>query len=517
MDITKKESRANLAELIKSTENEQRKANSLKQTEIFSDRLYQYVIEELRRHFSAETVQEMPIVSFINFPRRIVKNTSSVYKSEPTRAFVGVSDDQAEKLALIYQDAEADNKMKRANEFFNLQDQTHLMIVPKNGKLVFRNLTSHQIDAIPSRIDPEVADAYILSAFDKQRFLTYQNQKTATGFTGKSTTGNGMSNQGGNNTKIADINDYKALCEIYTYWDKQYNFIFNGKGELLDPATLEPFDRPIDENDILSPIPGTLPFVDISQNKDNEYFVRPGNCVTDFGIQYNAATSDVWHISRMQGYSVGVLKGPEELMPETLKLGPNYLLRLKTSNAEGVFANGNDISFDYVSPSPDIEASLKLLETMLVNFISSRGIDPKEIAQEGSKSYNSALERLLAMIDKFEASKDDFKLFRKKEKEIFQIIKAWINSGTEELDAKYRMPVLSDNAEMNIEFAQPEMVMTKQEKATYWQSRRDARTASRIDQIMDEYNVDREGALVIAAQIDEDEGIVIERANDNQE
>jgi hypothetical protein len=514
MDITKKEARANIAELIKSTENEQRKAISLKQSEVYADRLYQYVTEELRRHFSADTVNEMPIVSFINFPKRIVKNMSSIYKTEPTRTFTGVSDDQADKLRKIYEDAEADWKFKRANELYNLQDQTHMMIIPKSGKLVFRNLQSHQIDAIPSKIDPEVADAYIISAFDKERFISYQNSKTATGYMGKSQIGNGF-NSTSIDTKIADINDYKALCEIYTYWDRQYNFVFNGKGELLDPATLEPFDRPLEDNDILSPIPGVLPFVDFSQIKDNEYFVRSGNSVIDFGVQYNAATSDVWHISRMQGYSVGVLKGPEELMPETLKLGPNYLLRLKTSNADGVLANGSDVSFDYVSPSPDIEASLKLLETMLVNFISSRGIDPKEIASEGTKSYNSALERLLAMIDKFEASKDDFKLFRKKEKEVFEIVKAWINSGTEELDQKYRMPAISDDAELNIEYAQPEMIMTKQEKSLYWQSRRDARTASRIDQIMDEYNTDRDGALLIAKQIDEDEAVIIERADSN--
>lgn len=503
-NILDENDRIELIKEINSVENKQRKAISLKQYEIFNDRLYQYVIEDLRKHFSEDTVNEMPIVSFINFPRRIVKNLSSVYKKEPVRNFFNVNENQSAALNKIYSSIEVDEKLKRANEFYNLQDQTHLYIVPKKGRLKIKNVLQHQIDVIPSSSDPEEPEAYILSVFDKSKFLTYQFDKSATGRLGRSSIGSSLNFS--RDLTIADKNDFKKHVDVYVYWDKTYNFIFNSDGKILDPLTLLPYEREIKEEDILSPIPGVLPFVDISKLKDNEYFVRPGLVITDFGIQYNSAFSDVWHISRMQGYSVGVLKGPEELMPEKLKIGPNYLLRLKTSRADGVLSNGQDIDFKYVSPSPDIESSIKLLETMLVNFISSRGIDPKEIAQDGSKSFSSALERLLSMIDRFEASKDDFKLFRKKEIELFNIIKAWINSNSPELDEDYRFSI-PDDAYINIEFHEPQMLMTKQEEVNYWQSRRESRTASRIDAIMDIYKVNREEAIKIAERIDQEESV----------
>lgn len=501
MNILTINDRAATVEAIEAPENLARKANSLKQSEVFNDRLYQYVVEELERHFSPETVQEMPIVSFINFPRRIVKNISSIYRTEPSRTFPGLSDDQVEKLNMIYEDCEADWKFKKANEFYSLQEQTHVMIIPSNGKLVMRNLMQHQVDAIPNPHDPEIADAYIISSFDKELYLTYERNQSATGNEGRSNTA-GLSSDG-QDSAIADSEDYKKSSTFYTYWDKEYNFIFNGHGLIVNPENMQPYEGEVNKNDLLSPIPGTMPIVDFSRNKDFEYFVRPGNAIVDFGIQYNSAFSDVWHISRMQGYSVGVLKGPDELMPDTIKLGPNYMIRLKTNNAEGSTVRSEDVDFNFVSPNPDIQSSLNLLETMLTNFISSRGIDPKEVAQSGTKSYNSALERLLAMIEKFEASKDDIKLFRKKEAEVFDVFKAWINSGTQELDAKYSMPALPDDASVNVEFYEPQMLLTQDEKLAYWERRIDNRSASLIQMIMDLEGLDKEDAIEFKKDVDE--------------
>lgn len=499
MDITQIGDRTKLVRLIESEDNKVRKKESLKQSEVFNDRLYQYVVEELERHFSPETVQEMPIVSFINFPRRIVKSQSSIYKDEPTREFFDVSDRQKEVLGMVYDDMEVDSRMRKANEFYTLQEQTHVMIIPSNGKLCMRNLMQHQVDAIPNFKDPEIADAYIISSFDKELYLDYERQRAATGVSGRSMSGG--TGTDGVNTEIADKEDYKKAAMRFTYWDKQYNFIFNGHGLILDPKTLKPYQSEIDITEIESPIPGILPIVDIANNKDFEYFVRSGNTLIDFGVQYNSAFSDVWHISRMQGYSVGVLKGPDEMMPDKMKLGPNYLLRLKTSNREGSTVRSDEVDFSFVSPSPDIQSSLNLLETMLTNFISSRGVDPKEVAQQGGASFNSALERLLAMIERFEASKDDIKLFRTKEMQIFEVVKAWLNAETGELDPKYSIPTLPESASMSIQFSKPEMVMTKKEKLDYWVARVENGTASIIDLLMNVEGLERDQAIELKERI----------------
>jgi len=501
MNILDIDYRRKIIQAIKSPENESRKALSFKQAEIFNDRLFQYVREELRRHFDESTVNEMPIVSFINFPRRIVQQEASIYKSEPQRKYyvkgVEVNPELAKQIDTVYDKSRINIKHKRANEMFKLQQQTHVMYVPVEGKLVGRNLYAHQIDAIPSVKNPEKAMGYIISAFDREKFIDYKNTNAPTGEAGRSQIGTGQNNS--SNTKVADKNDYKASLEYYTYWDEDYNFVFNGKGQIIDPDTREPLGSVSDE-DILSPIPGIIPIIDISQEKDFEYFVRSGMAVTDFGVQYNAAMSDLWHIIRMQGYAIGVIKGPDGVIPQQMKLGPNLLIHLKTNPDENI--NASDISFEFVSPSPEINGTLTFLETLLMNFVSSRGLDPKEIATDGSKDYNSALERMLAMIEEFEASRDDFKVFDKVEHDAFEIIKAWIRNAPDQLDEEYQINIPED-AEIEAHFHEPEMVQTKSEKVEYWNKRLDNGTASRVDAIEAIDNIPRKSAIEKVREIDE--------------
>lgn len=498
MSILNQQRRKQLLQSIKGEENNARKATSLKQSEIYNDRLFQYVKEELLRHFSSETVDEMPIVSFINFPRRIVNQEASIYKGDPERSFFRVSGElnekQLERIEKNYKSMRADVKLKSANQKYKLQDQTHLMVLPLDGKLKIRSLYQHQVDAIPSARNPEVAEGYIISSFDKERYLDYQQSKSATGA--------GMRSQGnqspGVNTPIADKEDYKESLEYYVYWDKQYNFVFNGRGEIIDPETREPL-KEIKDEDVASPIPGIIPIIDISMDKDFEYFVRSGLAVSDFGTQYNAAMSDLWHIVRMQSYAIGVLIAPDGTLAENTRMGPNLFLNLKTNPNEGV--NAGDIDFKFVSPNPDIQSSLSFLETMLMNFMASRGLDPKEIATDGGKSFNSALERMLAMIDEFEATKDDFKLFERIEMELFEIVKAWLNNASDQLDEEFHVE-LPDDTKVSVKFEEPQLVQTKSEKMKYWQDRIDNGLASRKDAIMDIEGIDSDRADQRIEEID---------------
>lgn len=481
MNILNKSDRLKILGYINSEENNDRKAISLKQSEIFNDRLFQYVKEDLLRHFSEETVNEMPVVSFINFLRRIVKQEASIYKGEPERKFyenkMEIEGDKEEALEMLYRKMKANVKLKKSNQKYKLQDQTHIMVLPVKGKMMIRTLYSHQIDAIPNAQNPEIADAYIISAFDKERYVDYQNQQNPTNNVLRSQSG---ARAGANvSMPIADKEDYKKALSYYIYWDKEYNFVFNGKGDIIDPVTRKVIDNPSAE-DIVSPIVGTMPIIDVSSDKDFEYFVRAGLATTDFATQYNAAMSDVWHIARMQGYSVAMFKGPEGIIPQHMRLGPNMVMHIKTNPEAGI--NAGDVDFAFASPSPDIASTLQLLETMLMNFMASRGLDPKEMASDGVKSFNSALERMLSMIEEFEASKDDFDLYESVESELFEIIKAWMINAPDQIDEPIS---LSEDASMKVEFHEPQMVQTKQEKIAYWESKVDAGFASRADAIMD--------------------------------
>lgn len=507
MDLRILSERVRLIGEIQNNENKQRRADSMKQVEIFNDRLFQYVWENLRKKYSANTVNEMPLVASINLSRRIVKNEASIYKEPPKRVWSELSEKQTETTQLIYDDMFIDSKLMKSNESFKLQNQNHFMVIPKNGQLIGRILRNHHLDSIPDPNDPETALGYAISAFDKHQFLeNFKDQKSPTGF--KGTSQHTLTNRSNRtNETIGDPDDYRSVLQRYVIWTKEFikfnmeteqeelvpglNFIMNGKGDIVSGE------------DIFSPIPTVLPIIDISIEKDFEYWVRQGEAVTDFCIDYNVAFSSLSQIVEMQGFAQAFLKGPKDLIPESIVVGPNHILKLPIDPD-----NPTDTEFGYASPNPDVSGSISYIETLLSNFLSSRGIDPKTITGKADvNKFSSGIERLLSMLEKFEASKEDHTLYEKTEIKIWELIKMWHNAlkGTDKLDDKYTTNELPEDSRISVVFDRPEMIQTEQEKVDLWDSKREKEFASRLDAIADIHNMGREEAKEKAKQIIIDE------------
>ena len=105
-------------------------------------------------------------------------------------------------------------------------------------------------------------------------------------------------------------------------------------------------------------------------------------------------------------------------------------------------------------------------------------------------------------IESFEASRADFDLYSMVEKKIYKIIKAWHNVaiGTDLLGSEYLSTAIPDSSYLSVQFAGPEMVMNKREKAELWQSRIDAGEATLVDMIMDMRGLSREEAIEVARE-----------------
>lgn len=473
LDLMNKADRLLLIKEIEGEENKARKAASLKQFEIFNDRQKQYVIEYLQGQFSEKTVKEMPIIASINLARRVVKQEASLYKEEPERDFYNVSDDLKELLEAMYENNGLNDKFMKANEYFKLQGQTHLNWTIKYGKLTARVLLPHHLDVIPNDEDPEQGEIYVISSFDKTNYLTTTDQ-SPTGYLGTT-----VSMQDGVNQKIGDRDDYK-LKKKYIVWSKEYNFTMNGFGDITSVEVENPI--------------GVIPFVDISCSKDFEYWVRQGQSVSDFSVEFNGMISDVANVVRLQGWGQAVFMGPEGLLPESLQVGPNLVLRLPIDPNNPV-----DTDFKYVTPNADIAGSLDFLKMNLSMFLTSRGIDPKTISMDGSgQSFSSGLERLLAMITKFEASRGDMDLFRKAEMQSFEIIKAYSKSYSGTL---LDIPQIPEEAYMNIEFEAPEMIKSEKEELDIIQQKLEMGMMSEVDAYKEINDVDEETAIKDLAEI----------------
>ena len=498
MDLTNLIDRKKLIDEIKGSENEKRRSESLKQVSVFNDQLFQYVYESLSKKFSANTVREMPAVSSINLTRRIVKQEASVYREAPDRRFSNLDDSQLEVIGRVYSDANVDSKMKKSNESFKLQNQNHIMLVPKDGKIEVRSLRNHHIDPIPDPSNPEKALGYIISSFDKSFYQEdFRRNVNATGYLGRSErVGSNVSD--GNNQKIADPDDYKSTLERYVVWTKDFNFIMNGKGEIVSDI-----DR------VENPIAPIIPIVEVSIEKDFEYWVQQYSNIVDFTIDYNCSLSSLGQVVHMQGFAQAYMIAPEEMMAENLQIGVNSIIKLPLS------PGGERPEFGYTSPTPDLSGSINYVQMLLANFLSSRGVDPDLISSTlTSNAASSGVQELLRMIKQFTATRDDFSIYENAEMKMYEVIKAWLNlySGTDILDRKYWTTEIRDS-ELSIVFSTPEMVKTEQEKIDSWNLKIEAGFASRLDAIMDLYNMSKEEAEEKILEIDGNDPL--KETNDN--
>ena len=486
IDLSSQMGRNQLVEQIAHTENVRRKAESLRQTEIYGDYLFNHVWDNIAGRFSVATAREVPIVAHINLARRIVKAEASIYKSEPERMFSETSEDQTQVLEKIYRDMMANTKFMRSNESFKLQQQNHVMIIPKDGKFMMRILKNHHIDSIDDTDNPEEAAGYVIHGFDRTFFNENRRRSNNQNQFGKF---NQFTNQreDGYNQVIGDNDDWKSTNMRYLVSTKEANFIMNGKGEILSDT---------DE----SPIPGILPIVDISQEKDFTYWVKQGDAIVDATIDYNVTMSDIGHIVQNQGFAQAYLIGDDSIVPDNIQIGPNQIIKLPSRPGD------DRPEFGYAQPGSDINGALEYANDKLMAFLTSRGLDPDVVSTDSTGGTSSSgVQEFLRMMKHFKATKEDYDTYKRAEMQIYEIVKAYQNMAPQLILPKYQTGVLPEDSELFIQFTGPEMLQTEQEKVDVILSKIDAGLMSRVDALMELEGLDKEAAQERIEEIDADE------------
>jgi hypothetical protein len=476
---------------VESDENKRRKAEHAKRHDVYNDHQRPHVLAALLNEFSTRTVQEMRTCTSINLSRRMVDEMASLYKRPPVRDIEIESQAGAETeaqaelktgLLALYDDFRVNVALKRANQKYKLHDQACIQVIPKDGKICLRVLAPHQYDVVPDPNDPEKAIAYIISTYDRSNLDNITQR--GSDIQGQDTGSKNEVASSGMDKDIADQNDYRATLKKYIVWTMEEILVVNAQGEILSR----------DPNPILA-----LPFIDIAQNKDFEYWIRRGSGVVEFAIDYSVALSDTVNTNRLQSYAQAVITA--EKVPESVTVGPNQILFLPLDPSRPEAKP----SFEFVSPQPDMKSSLELLDRLLNYFMTSRGIDPKAISSDGkTATYASGLERLLAMIDRFEASQDDLDLFSCVEYELFELLRAWyqVIRGTPLLDDQYDFGEWPEDAELCVKFAQPQMVQTQTDKEASVVARMENGLMSRVEAIEELRGVSKEEAQKVADEID---------------
>ena len=234
-----------------------------------------------------------------------------------------------------------------------------------------------------------------------------------------------------------------------------------------------------------------MPFFEVSQDKDFEYFVRPSNTLTDFTVQFNVALSDLQNTAKLSGYAVGILKAPSELQPQNQVIGAAMLLKLPTDDPD------KEVDFKFASPNASIGEISDSIDKLLNYFTTSEGLGSEVINSQGStESYSSGLDRFIAMVGRIEAHQDDYDKFRECEERIYEIIKSWqrVLSNSDQLDSKYKVGNIPEDSTVEVQYHKPEMIQTKTEQIANTVSLIDAGLKSKLTGIMEIEGIEDEDA-----------------------
>jgi hypothetical protein len=497
MDILNLGVRKQIIDEINSDDNLRRKSEHQKRQHVFNDHQRPYVLKMLTNEFSAQTVAEMRTCTSINLSRRIITEMASIYKRCPERSFTNCTEEQEAGIEMIYAEAMADVKLKKANQKYKLHDQCAIQVLPHEGKIGLKLLAPHQFDVIPDPMNPEKAFAYVISAMNKRDLDTANEgkQDIQGNYHGSK---NEVQSQSANK-KIADQQDYQSVMDRYIIWTAELNLLCDGNGEVIEANP--------------NPI-GMLPFIDVASEKDFEFWVRRGSGVIDFALDFAVVTSDVVNTSRLQSYAQPIITA--EKIPESITVGPQHILFLPIDpNRPEVIPK-----FEFANPNPDLKASLELQDRLVSYFLSAHGVDPKTINSSGSGNvYTSGIERLLASLERFEASQDDIDLFSHVEEELFEIMKAWytVLQGTVALSPEYDFGVWPQDSELMIKFSGPEMVQTETDKEDSVIKLLEAGLISKKEAIMKLRGVDEAMAEQVLKEIEMNDQVNLIDQNVNQE
>jgi hypothetical protein len=504
--------RVKIIQEIKSDENIQRKVDSFKKMNMQNDNFYEYVKEYLESKLDAETVKELHVFANVNLQKRISNAEAGVYKREPLREFY-IDDDKIEDMHPIYDNMDVDTILKIANESYKYQDQCTIQVYPEDGCLKPRVMLPHHLDAIPEEKNPERAMGYVISNFDNVARDKIRREPNRTGFS------QGDKYRDRVNQAIADYDDSQQheKDERYYWWSKSFNFVTNGKGEVLDkefhePTGLEYLNEdgsPVLDENILSPLfeYQVLPFIDVASKKDFEYWVRSGNSLYDATIMYNTILTSEFQTVEMQGHAQPYYKGDANHLPENMRIGVDKMIFIPVDPENEV-----NSEFGFANPGSDLAGIREFRESYLNAFLTSRGLDTSIVSgSPNTEGATSGVDRLLQMIEKFESSTEDFALFRKVERQLCTIIAAYIKhyygerrDGELVLKEDYQINIPDPMAvKCAVEFTEPQMIQSEMEKLDILEKELDLRVTSRVHYLVEEKGLTQEQALEKIAEIDQ--------------
>lgn len=383
---------------IQQQEETTRRALAKRRQKIYRDGGMDFLIEKINEEFGRDSIKEMRLAP-INLLKKIVNKRSTIYKRAPKRIASNGNQRDQDLLDYYVEEFDADNLLKKANIYYNLQANAILYPLLGERDFSYRVLPPYLYSAKANPDDPLKADAYIFSFFDEDVVLE-DNILPATGVQGFSKQRGTAQNRSKN---MVDSNERytEDASDRYVFWTDQQHFTTNAAGVPL----LDEFNN--GENPF-----GVNPIVNVAKDRDDSFWATQGSDVVDLVIAIQSGWSDLLTIAKNQGFSILTIVSKDK--PEKMSVGINKAVWLKQPD------DGPAPSISYVQANSPLSEYKEILMELLGLLLSTNDMNPKEIGGTNSaRNFSSGFQALIETADTLEARESDIPVFRDVEREFW--------------------------------------------------------------------------------------------------
>lgn len=407
MIFTRAEAKKAVQEILEQSE-VTRRAEAKRRHDIYKDGGRRFLIEQIKREFNDDAVDEMRVAP-LNLLKKIINKKSQVYKKAPQRV-CELESDQA--LLDYYTEELSVNEMfQKLNRYYNLSSNTVIYVRPSGNEIVADVVPSYLYSIKANETDQTEIEGYIFNSFKEDSTIAIQsNISSATGFqsfsleSGYKTSGDVIASQ------EKDTN----LGRSYIFWTKEQHVTTDQQGNFVE------FVPGAGDAQFVNPI-GMLPVINVAKDRDNEPWAIQGSDMIDLTMALQLGWSDLLTIAKHQGFSIMTIVSEEE--PKKLTIGINKAVWLKQRDG------GQTPSISYAQAQSPLREYKDLLMDLLGLLLSSNDMDVGSISgsTNGAQQFTSGFQQLLSMADNIQAIEADKPVMKKAECEFWEVVKAWHN------------------------------------------------------------------------------------------
>lgn len=387
---------------INSSEEIERRRESLKSYEIFEGRLHEYVLDGIKKLYP-KTWADYNIADY-NLHKKIIEKKSKSYIKPPNRKL----DQEAEtdKYKAILSDFSFDDTMKIVDQYKNQYRYCGLGVLRNR---YFDNSGAYE-------------DVYQFSALAPHEFVVHRDsEKNIYAWSvpkGKDSSGDVWTIWTNESQVKISTKDYKSFLLIE----------IDGNQDNINPFGVIPYIYvPVDVSGKY-PLPLSLPRQTVEVNKNLSVYLTSGN---------------------MQVGQL-VISHPVEQKIAEVSTGITVAMNLPQSSKE----KHAPTTASYISPNPNLDGHKDSVLTYMTMILDEHGMNSNSSINSGEK-FTSGFDRLIANADVQDIIEDNQGMYRRVENETYKIIKAM-----NDVDGSYTFKSKS----LTITYALPKILTSDSEK-----------------------------------------------------